>query len=172
MREEGESGGAVFLRTVRSELDRVRGTTAPVSRKALRRAADQYARSGSKRGRRVEAVQVRLDAAMAAAAAFCRSCEPEGYCQTPDCPLRPVSPLPLAVEPIEVELAVKAPGAWGTSENRENQVAAIRAANARRWTPEERVRFAVATRRRWERLTPEERAEWGRRISAGRKGAA
>jgi hypothetical protein len=29
-------------------------------------------------------------------AAMCNECEPDGYCRTPDCPLRIVSPLPLA----------------------------------------------------------------------------
>jgi len=29
-------------------------------------------------------------------ASMCDECEPEGYCRTPDCPLRVVSPLPLA----------------------------------------------------------------------------
>jgi len=29
-------------------------------------------------------------------ASMCNECEPEGYCRTPDCPLRVVSPLPLA----------------------------------------------------------------------------
>jgi len=31
-----------------------------------------------------------------AVAEFCRACEPEGICRTPECPLRVVSPLPIA----------------------------------------------------------------------------
>jgi hypothetical protein len=33
---------------------------------------------------------------VAAVDAFCRACEPDGACRTPECPLRVVSPLPLA----------------------------------------------------------------------------
>jgi hypothetical protein len=36
-----------------------------------------------------------LDEHRSAVAAMCGSCEPEGYCRTPDCALRLVSPLPL-----------------------------------------------------------------------------
>ena len=36
----------------------------------------------------------------AAVDAFCRSCEWSGVCRTPDCELRPVSPLPLATEAV------------------------------------------------------------------------
>lgn len=38
----------------------------------------------------------RLATFQAAVDAFCRGCEPEGLCRTPDCELRPVSPLGLA----------------------------------------------------------------------------
>lgn len=38
-----------------------------------------------------------------AIAAMCRDCEPEGVCRTPDCPLRPHSPLPLARHAIASE---------------------------------------------------------------------
>lgn len=39
--------------------------------------------------------RARLDLHREAVAAHCRSCEPLGVCQTPDCKLREVSPLPL-----------------------------------------------------------------------------
>lgn len=38
-----------------------------------------------------------VEAYVAAVDTFCRSCEPEGRCRDGTCPLRPVSPLPLAV---------------------------------------------------------------------------
>lgn len=53
-----------------------------------------------------------------AVAAFCAGCEPSGRCVTPECELRPVSPLPLFEGHIEVEVArarphngYRAPGA-------------------------------------------------------------
>jgi hypothetical protein len=42
-----------------------------------------------------EATEAELVEHRAAVAMFCRQCEPEGICQTPECALRPVSPLPL-----------------------------------------------------------------------------
>jgi transcriptional regulator with XRE-family HTH domain len=45
----------------------------------------------------------------AAVAAFCAGCEPDGRCVTPECALRPVSPLPLFESRIEVELATPKP---------------------------------------------------------------
>lgn len=36
-----------------------------------------------------------LDMHVSAVASMCGACEPEGYCRTPECPLRTVSPLPL-----------------------------------------------------------------------------
>ncbi len=38
----------------------------------------------------------RLTLHQEAVAAFCKGCEPEGLCRTAECPLRSVSPLPLA----------------------------------------------------------------------------
>lgn len=52
-----------------------------------------------RRASRIDAGTVerrRLTMYQEAVDAFCRSCEPEGLCRTPDCSLRPVSPLPLA----------------------------------------------------------------------------
>lgn len=46
-------------------------------------------------------------------AAMCTECEPEGYCRTPACPLRVVSPLPLARAQITSrEGRVKAKDSW------------------------------------------------------------
>lgn len=41
-------------------------------------------------------VRQRLDQHQLAVLAFCRGCEPDGECRTPECSLRPVSPLRLA----------------------------------------------------------------------------
>jgi hypothetical protein len=172
MREATDQGPGRLLAAVRAELARVHGTTGAISRKALKAAADEYAYSGSKRGRRVTAVQEQLDTAKAAASAFCRSCEPDGLCKTPACELRVISPLALVGDDRDVARATKAAGAWGNETNRANQLVAIRAANARRWTPEERVAQALATRRRWDALTPEQRAERGRLISERRRAAS
>ena len=45
---------------------------------------------------RAEVAENRLRRHQAAVAAFCRGCEPEGTCRDARCPLRIVSPLPLA----------------------------------------------------------------------------
>ncbi|MGH7748107.1 MAG: hypothetical protein ACREQ5_25615 [Candidatus Dormibacteria bacterium] len=64
---------------------------------------------------------------------MCRSCEPEGMCHTPNCPLRSLSPLPLVVLQRDVDEAHEAPGPYGTPESRAKTVAATRAALAKRW---------------------------------------
>ena len=43
-------------------------------------------------------VRAALDRHRKAVAAYCAGCEPAGYCLTPECPLRDVSPLPLLRE--------------------------------------------------------------------------
>lgn len=68
---------------------------------------------------------------------MCRSCEPEGTCHDQRCPLRPVSPLPLAGKPVGV--ATPAAGPYGSPENRARTLAAIRANAVKRWTPEARA---------------------------------
>jgi|SRR5579864_1216067 len=47
-------------------------------------------------------------------AAMCDACEPEGYCRTPDCALRVVSPLPLARAEIRSREAarIRQPNRW------------------------------------------------------------
>jgi len=95
---------------------------------------------------------------------FCRTCEPAGYCQTPACALRPVSPLPLAVAFREPDFATKAPGAW-SPEHRERQLTAIREANAKRWArPGEREAQTELMRARHDAMTPEEHEAWVNRI--------
>lgn len=69
------------------------------------RRARQAGQTGSARSRSAEVRRLRsglaiasdqLAIAVAAIAAMCAECEPEGRCRTPDCPLRAHSPLPLA----------------------------------------------------------------------------
>jgi transcriptional regulator with XRE-family HTH domain len=57
-----------------------------------------YEHRTRKRPARDRAVRAERTAArhVAAVDAFCRACEPDGACRTPECPLRVVSPLPLA----------------------------------------------------------------------------
>ena len=166
-------GAGELLDAVRAELRRVHGSTRPVSRRALKTAADQYATVGAKRGMRMQSLVTIIDAQRTAVDAFCRACEPDGYCKAPACELRSVSPLPIA-EYMErdVVTAVAAPGPWGTPESRENQLAAIRGANARRWTPEERRRQSERTKARWGAMSPDDREAAGRLISERRRNAS
>lgn len=74
-----------------------------------------------------------------AIAAMCRGCEPEGACQTPECALRPHSPLPLAVHEVD------------DPRTRER----IRAAS---YTRERSEKVSEAMRRRWAEPGRRERA--------------
>jgi len=47
--------------------------------------------------RELASVQEEVAEVRRAVAAMCKDCEPAGYCRTPDCPLRLVSPLPLSM---------------------------------------------------------------------------
>jgi hypothetical protein len=97
-----------------------------------------------------------LTDAKACVDAMCRSCEPEGTCRTPQCALRPISPLPLIRTTRDVALATPLPGvdfrtgagaSWATPAAREATLAGIRDANAKRWArPGERERFAEQSR--------------------------
>jgi len=96
--------------------------------------------------------------------AMCRTCEPAGYCRTPECALRLVSPLPLAFGLKDVPMATPAEGAWGP-EHREEMLARIRQANARRWArPGEREAASELLLRRHAVSTPEEHAAWVEKI--------
>lgn len=75
-----------------------------------------------------------------AIAAMCRGCEPEGLCQTADCPLRPHSPLPLATHEI-------------------GDARTIAQARAESWTPERSARQTELLNRRW--ADPEARRRQG-----------
>lgn len=102
---------------------------------------------GTDRRARAAIAERRLLAHERAVEAHCRWCEPGGVCSTPDCALRPVSPLPLSLDRADVDVAMprprngyRAPGADGdrmrrtwagyTPEQRRSRIA--RAAEASR----------------------------------------
>ena len=155
---------------VRAEVARVHGTTAVISRKALTRALDVYGRSEAKRVTRNRSLERRAQTIQAAVDAMCAGCEPAGVCRTPECALRSVSPLSLALQPDKTAGEVRKPeGPWGPL-FRDAQLVAIRDANAERWArPGERERASASMAARF--ATPELRAEAGRRVSIGRRRA-
>lgn len=75
-----------------------------------------------------------------AVAAMCAECEPEGLCRTIECPLRLVSPLPLAG--VKVDEAKPAVGLWATPGMHEHMAEKMREAHAR--NPEHRRPFVAA----------------------------
>lgn len=85
-----------------------------------------------------------------AVAAYCDGCEPSGWCATPDCALRPVSPLPLATERPRMILPLRPSPPNG-----------YRAPGLMR----------AATSGVWARYTPEERAERVARAAAASRAA-
>lgn len=162
--------GRALADAVRAELDRVHGQPGVyMRRRPLAAALDEYVRSDSKRLARIDRSARQLAVANAAVAAFCAGCEPEGVCRTADCPLRALSPLPLAVSAKQASDARPAEGVHGPS-HRAAWLEATRGGNERRWSrPGERERQADETRARWDALTPDERAARRRLISEGRR---
>jgi DNA-binding XRE family transcriptional regulator len=140
----------------------------PVRKKPMRAAIAAFRAT---RGRATQVrVERRLSDHQAAVEAFCRSCEWDGFCKTPDCELRPVSPLPLEPRLVLPGPARPAEGAWGGA-NRPAMVAVVQAAARRRWArPGEHELQAERSRRWWEGLTPAERVAHGRRIAEARRG--
>jgi transcriptional regulator with XRE-family HTH domain len=66
-------------------------------------------RIGSTIDKRAAVAERRLGLAQRAVAAYCAGCEPSGRCVTPECELRPVSPLPLFAERLNVPLVQPMP---------------------------------------------------------------
>jgi ribosomal protein S18 acetylase RimI-like enzyme len=128
-------------------------------RKPLAAALDQYVRSDSKRIARVERSERRLSVVQVAVAGYCGACEPSGVCRAPECELRPVSPLPLALRPDKTGDTIKpAEGSWGPTHGAA-QLARIREANAERWSrPGERERQRERSLAMHATRTPEEAA--------------
>lgn len=110
---------------------------------------------GTARDRAV-AAERRRDLQQACIDAMCRACEPEGLCRDEDCPLRMVSPLPLALGANETMPV--APEPYG---------------HAKRWAnPEHRAAQGRTARSWWENLTPEERQAHAEKMRQARWKAA
>lgn len=118
--------------------------------------------------------------------AYCRECEPEGLCRVVDCPLRALSPLPLATREgtgqprthaqIRVDLNIKAAPArsasmtrrWADPEWRERQTAVLGAAAARQ-TPEQRAARGRAVAAAKAARSPEQREREHRQAGETRR---
>lgn len=138
--------------TVAAKIRHVLGDRTPARKKLTAMRAD------------LKATQESLLELQVSVQEMCRSCEPAGYCRTPECPLRPVSPLPLAFGLKDVPLATKAPGAW-SPEHREKQLTRIREANALRWSkPGEREAFSERMLKRHRDMSADQHEEWVRKI--------
>lgn len=142
-----KSPGKVLAEAVEAELARVRESQFPVqvSRRTLTAAVDVFHRDANKNKRFLDLAERKSADRQAAIDAMCRDCEPEGLCQTAECPLRAFSPLPLSKRHLSVDTATPAEGVHGPT-YRPKWLAAVRKANARRWTPEERERASVGMR--------------------------
>lgn len=159
------TAGVELAMVVRSELERPR-----ISRRDLAAALTRYNQSESKRRLRIDGQDQVIGSMREAVAAMCAGCEPEGTCRTPECALRPISPLPLRDGRQQVATARPAEGAHGPT-HRAAWLVAQRAANARRWSrPGERERLAESSRAAW--ADPEQRASRSAAISLGRRRSA
>lgn len=138
--------------TVAAKIRNVLGDRTPARKKLTAMRAD------------LKATQDELAEHKVSIESMCGSCEPAGYCRTPACPLRLVSPLTLAFGLKDVPLATKAPGAW-SPQHREKQLEAIREANAVRWSkPGERDAQSERMRDRHAQHSVEQHEEWVRKI--------
>src|SRR6185369_15309505 len=92
-------------------------------------------RIGSTVDKRAANAERRLTVHQAAVAAYCAGCEPGGRCVTPECALRPVSPLTLFASRLDVPVVLPKP------HNGYREPGADSARMQRTWdayTPEER----------------------------------
>jgi DNA-binding XRE family transcriptional regulator len=151
------------LDVLRGELLRIGPIRKQAIGKALTLLTDEEERSPGLVARR------RLPQFQAAIEAMCRGCEPDGYCRLESCPLRVVSPLPLAIGFKETGIAVKPEGAWGPS-RRAARTEKQREINAVTWSrPGAREAQTNRMKARHGSMTPEERAEWRRKIGVGQR---
>jgi len=95
-------------------------------------------RMGSSIDKRAANAERRLTVHQRAIAAYCAGCEPEGRCVTPECALRPVSPLPLFAGRIEIAPVQSRQNGWLHSENRAAAASSAQKDIWARYTPEER----------------------------------
>lgn len=97
---------------------------------------------------------------------MCAGCEPLGLCRTPECPLRPVSPLRLQTGGRMAEPPTVAPGRWGSAGASERWSEHMR----ERWQdPAWRESQSARQRAAWDRLSPEQRHERGVATEQGRR---
>ena len=123
-----------------------------------------------KSGAPITTTMTRLRLYAEAVGEFCRECSPSGLCRDAACPLRPVSPLPVAANLRPVETPVDGrKHRWQIPGERERASVRMRAAYAA--NPERARKISEANRRRWAEMTPERRTEIGRKIAAGRYAA-
>lgn len=102
---------ALKLRTKTCPIDGREFVDMGKQRKALYCSARCAKTAHARRHREQNADSIKIDRASLAihreaVGAYCRECEPRGVCQTPECPLRSVSPLPVVgrvkpAEPVE-----------------------------------------------------------------------
>lgn len=138
--------------TIAQKIRNVLGDRTPARKKLTAALAD------------LKATQVALTELQISVEEMCRSCEPAGYCRIAECPLRPVSPLPLAFGLKEVPMATPAGGVHGP-EHRAKWLEAIRAGNAIRWAkPAEREAQRQMMLARHASHTPEEHEAWVKKI--------
>lgn len=96
----------------------------------------QKGRVGVDRRARAAIAERRLLAHERAVEAYCRGCEPSGRCITPDCSLRPVSPLPLREALLEGEPVLPKPrNGYRDADADRRRMRGVWA----RYTPEQRV---------------------------------
>lgn len=101
-----------------------------------------------------------------AIAAYCRECEPEGLCRVADCPLRALSPLPLATREGTGQTRTRA---QIRAELNRKAAPAKSASMTKRWAdPDYRERQGTALRAAVARETPEQRAARGRAVAASK----
>lgn len=163
----------VLVARLKQELEEARQQRRPAHVREIRSAIKQWESTSSQSRHRRTRNQ--LNEHLAAVEAMCRSCEPDGICRTADCALRAVSPLRFAPM-VDVGLAeAKDPrGGWSDPEIRARRSAAQseRLRELYRREPERIAAHRQRMQTRWEHMTPEERVEWGRKVSARRKGRA
>jgi transcriptional regulator with XRE-family HTH domain len=140
--------------------------TSNMSRRYCDEACRRLAVKKGRQGRVPDARDRKIALLTAAVDRMCRACEPAGVCADGACPLRLVSPFPLRAGLV---LVAPAPDGrrsrWDDPRERERASETMRAIHAATRDRSERV--TAWNRARWAGMTAEERAERGRKISAG-----
>ncbi len=161
------TAGGDLATAIEAQIVQGAGKHGGLPRAPLSAAIALYRRSDARRVMRIDKQHEQVVGLQALVDAMCASCEPEGVCRTPECPLRAASPLPIGCHAVPDRIR-PAEGPWGPT-SRDRTLAAGRAGNAERWSrPGERDRMSAASSARWAALTPTEREAAGAAISKGR----